>query len=117
MNRVTDGQAQDPCAQLSVDEVAVLLKTSVGDVQEQTRRGELVAGRFVVPAGSEVRYPAYQFDPRLSEPVRQCLQLLGPVQTFLFLGSVLAASSLGKCPRVLMILRSRAWMLSIALVV
>ncbi len=88
MNRVTDGQEQDPCARLSVDEVAALLKAGVGDVQEQTRRGELVAARFVLPAGGEVRYPAYQFDPRLREPVRQCLQLLGPVQTFLFLGSV-----------------------------
>lgn len=87
MHELSGCNGQSLTDQLTIDQVAALLGINVADLQEQTRHGQLVAVAFGSPAG-ETRYPAFQFVAELREPVQQCLQLLGPVEAYLYLSSV-----------------------------
>lgn len=72
---------------LTVEQVALIQGTTVAEVAKQTREGRLLAATFESAFGATL-YPAFQFVGVLRDPVLRCLDLLGPVETYLYLSSV-----------------------------
>lgn len=87
MNSSTSPNSGSHTARLTLEEVAALLRTSNVDVQERTKRGELIAFKTGSSA-QETLYPAFQFLPELRELVHAVLGLLRPLDAYAFLAAV-----------------------------
>lgn len=74
-------------AMLSLAEAAQLLSEPTEAVLRRARQGALIKvhrGSAEAPA----EFPAFQFIPTIEHEVHQCMQMLGPIEAYMFLAFV-----------------------------